>query len=106
MEEFQLKDKIAEISNLVGSVGQLAMVLQSIRGIGEIWSDKDASTGEKLLKTFETLTMVVPMVIAGYSGMVKAAGKLTTVTVGEMLAKSFYKSNSRRCNIIRSRCNS
>ena len=87
MEEFQLKDKIAEISNLVGSVGQLAMVLQSIRGLGEIWSDKDASTGEKLLKTFETLAMVVPMVIAGYSGMVKAAGKLTTVTVGEMLAK-------------------
>lgn len=87
MGEFQLKDKIAEISNLVGSVGQLAMVLQGIRGLGEIWSDKDASTGERLLKTFETLTMVVPMAIAGYSGMVKAAGKLTTVTVGEMLAK-------------------
>ena len=63
------------------------MVLQSIRGLGDIWSDKDVSTGEKLLKTFETLTMVVPMVIAGYSGMVKAAGKLTTVTVGEMFAK-------------------
>lgn len=50
---------IVALSNILSSV---AMSITTIKGMFETWSDEDMSFGDKLLSTFTSLGMVIPMV--------------------------------------------
>ena len=54
----------------------LAMAINAVQGLGDIWNDEDASIGEKVLQTIMTLGMVLPGVssaIAAFKAIKEAA---------------------------------
>jgi hypothetical protein len=40
----------------------VAMGINAIKSMGSIWSDEDASIGEKILATATSLSMVLPLI--------------------------------------------
>ncbi len=54
-----------QIVKFVGGLGQIAFGLEQITNLGDIWSDKDSTTGEKILQTFVSLSFVIPSLISG-----------------------------------------
>lgn len=50
------------IINMSSALMQFAMAANAIKTIGNIWSDENLSTGEKLLQTLTSLSMVLPAV--------------------------------------------
>ena len=56
--------KLSEGLTKFGSaVMQVSMFINGLKNIGSIWSNEDISTGEKLLQTFTSLSMILPIVI-------------------------------------------
>lgn len=50
------------LTTIGGAMMQLTMALNAIKSIGSIWSNEDISTGEKLLQTMMSLSMILPIV--------------------------------------------
>lgn len=50
------------IATIGGAMMSLTMALNAIKSIGNIWSNDDISTGEKLLQTMMSLSMILPIV--------------------------------------------
>ena len=50
------------IATIGGAMMQFTMALNAIKSIGSIWSNDDISTGEKLLQTMMSLSMILPIV--------------------------------------------
>lgn len=50
------------LATIGGAMMQLTMALNAIKSIGSIWSNEDISTGEKLLQTMMSLSMILPIV--------------------------------------------
>lgn len=72
------------------SLTSVASAIMSIKSLGQIWSDDDATIGEKILTTMTTLGMVIPMLTNafGAENIAKLAGlKLDGLTVAKTVAK-------------------
>ena len=72
------------------SLTSVASAIMSIKSLGQIWSDDDATTGEKILTTMTTLGMVIPMLTRAFDAenIAKLAGlKLDGLTVAKTVAK-------------------
>lgn len=54
---------IESITMLIGSVGSLAMGIQQLQNLGNIWANKDISAGQKILQTIINVSMSVGMLI-------------------------------------------
>ncbi len=52
---------------MAGALSTLAMGLQSVKGLIDVWNNDDMSFGEKMLTTFTTLATVIPMVTSAFS---------------------------------------
>lgn len=72
-EARNLKQAYKEIQNTANTVGQsivtlggaamqLGMAINSLKSLGNIWSDEDISLGEKLLQTMMSLSMILPVI--------------------------------------------
>lgn len=61
---------------LGSSIMSTAMAIQSIKSLGSIWADDDATIGEKILTTMTTLGMVIPTLTNAFSqqNLAKLAG--------------------------------
>ena len=46
-----------------GAISAVTGAIQSVVGLIDVWNDKDMSFGEKMLTTFSTLAMIIPMLI-------------------------------------------
>ena len=57
--------KIVAVGNLLSNV---AMSVSSIKGLFDTWNNEDMSFGDKLISTFTTLGMVIPMVTSSLMG--------------------------------------
>ena len=57
--------KIVAVGNLLSNV---AMSVSSIKGLFDTWNNEDMSFGDKLISTFTTLGMVIPMVTSSLIG--------------------------------------
>jgi hypothetical protein len=57
--------KIVAVGNLLSNV---AMSISSIKGLFDTWNNEDMSFGDKLISTFSTLAMVIPMVTTSLMG--------------------------------------
>lgn len=73
-DKMDLTKQVNNVTQFVGSLGQVATAITTLQGLGSIWDDEEASDGEKLLKTIETLAFTLPMLISGFGGMKSAVG--------------------------------
>lgn len=55
------------LTALANTISTTTMLLNSIFGLIDTWNNEDLSFGEKLLNTFTTLGMVLPMVITAFN---------------------------------------
>ena len=53
---------------VANTISNIAMSINAVKGLIDTWNNDDMSFGEKLLSTFTTLGMVIPMVTIALSG--------------------------------------
>lgn len=92
-ESLQLQNAIANITNVVGAVGQLVNAFQTFKNIGDIWSNQDLSVGEKLQQTVMNLAISLPILINAYntlkkSNILNSIQTIKTIKENEKLSKS------------------
>ena len=75
-----LKSMINNTVQAVGAVGQLAMSINYLRSMIEIFKNDELSFGEKTLQFIQNLSFMLPMVISGFSGLAKA---MATTAAGQ-----------------------
>lgn len=61
-QTFSIQQFATSAINAVGALGQLASSIQMLHSIGKMWTDDDVNTGEKILRTVESLGMILPMI--------------------------------------------
>lgn len=76
---------ITDWANSVVHVGQVlsqvSMGINAIQNLGKIFTDEDLSTSERIVQTFTSLSMLLPILGAGYEALIGT--KLLQVTVDE-----------------------
>lgn len=72
---------------LAGTLTTVAMGLQSIKGLIDVWNNEDMSFGEKLLTTFTTLGAVIPMVTSAFSKDTREKVFNTVASIANSVAK-------------------
>ena len=50
------------LTKIGSSLMQVSMAINGLKNIGNIWSNEDLSTGEKLLQTMTSLSMILPVI--------------------------------------------
>ena len=85
--KFKNPATFSAIVQLTGSISQITMAIQNLKNIGNIWSNSDISTGEKMAQTFSSIAMVIPMVIMGING-IKTAIKNLEMSSGILIGIS------------------
>ena len=90
LEQFRKVFNIQNIIQTVSAFGQLASAITSIKNLGNIWSNEDISTGDKLLQTVTNLGFALPMLVSSFKA-VAAALKLDALwTAISTAAKTAY----------------
>ena len=74
-----LQGMLTNIANVAGAIGNLAFAYQQIQSIGDIWSDDDLTSSEKIVQTITSLGMAIPMVV---QALVSLKGAFTFLTNG------------------------
>ena len=64
-------NKVTSYTNIVMKFG---MAIQSVKQLPNIWANNDLSTGEKLLQTLMSLSMIIPNLISGFSKLASVTG--------------------------------
>ena len=57
------------ILGFANALSSLGMIISSIKGLGDIFSDSDMSAGEKFVAVLTTLGLVLPMAISGVASL-------------------------------------
>lgn len=72
LDAFNLRRQIQiqDIANLAGSIGQLAFAVQSFQSLGDIFSNEDLTSAEKLNQAILNLSMTIPMLVSGFSDII------------------------------------
>ena len=93
------KNQVMSTGEMVVSFAQalssVAMALSMLKGLKDIWTNEDLSTGEKLLSTLTTLGMVIPMLITSYQALnvsqltVNASSLAATILNSGLIASLF-----------------
>jgi len=81
-----------KVTMLTNGVSLLSSAWMGLSSLGQIWTDDDISTGEKLAQTITTLSMTLPMVISSWQGLTGAMNN--------------YKASQEAINAIQSITNS
>ena len=55
--------------SVAGMVTSVCSAFQMLQGLVDVWNDKDATFGEKMLSTFSSLAMIIPMLISSFSAL-------------------------------------
>lgn len=72
---------------LAGTLSTVGMALQSVKGLIDTWNNEDMSFGDKLLQTFTTLAMVIPMVTSAFNKDTREKVLNTAASIANALAK-------------------
>lgn len=59
----ELPGYVEQLTSFASALAAVGMAINSIKSIGNIWSNKDATTGEKLVSTFTTLGFLIPSLV-------------------------------------------
>ena len=63
---FDLTKTIEGVTNLTGGIFNLTSGVETLLGLGDIWSNEDLTGGEKLLQTVSSLSFALPQMINGF----------------------------------------
>lgn len=86
-DAFKTEEIAQSVVKLTGSISQITMAIQNLKNIGNIWSNSDISTGEKMAQTFSSIVTVIPMIIMGING-IRTAIKTLEISSGILIAIS------------------
>ena len=75
-DRIDLTNTIKNITDLAGAVGQVSSGILALKNIGNIWSNEDLSTGEKILQTIMSLSTALPMLVSGFTAAKAVWAKL------------------------------
>lgn len=67
------------IMGFAGALSSLGMIISSIKGLGDIFSDSDMSAGEKFTAVITTLGLVLPMAISGVTSLKTGIAGLSAI---------------------------
>lgn len=72
LDAFNLRRQlqIQDIANLAGSIGQLAFAWQGFQSLGNIFSNEDLTSAEKLNQAILNLSMTIPMLVSGFADII------------------------------------
>lgn len=94
-EKVTSQQRVANIVNMTGAIGQLAFTWQSFQALGSLWSNDDLELGEKILQTVMNLAMSLPMAFqgivdfgTGFTNIVKAKQAAMTASTAANLAEA------------------
>lgn len=81
VKAFNQKTTIQQIGQVVGSLGQLAMAINQIRNLGNIFSNDDLTLTEKVEQSFMSLAMIIPSLVSVYETFVavKESNRIATL---------------------------
>ena len=81
VKAFNQKTTIQQIGQVVGSLGQLAMAINQIRNLGNIFSNDDLTLTEKVEQSFMSLAMIIPSLVSVYKTFVavKESNRIATL---------------------------
>lgn len=67
LKNLDLTKTIEGVTNLTGGIFNLTSGIETLLGLGNIWSNEDLTGGEKLLQTVSSLSFALPQMISGFS---------------------------------------
>ena len=74
---FDLTKTVENVTKLAGGFTNLAAGIETIKGLGDIWTDDNLTGGEKFLQTVTAIGFGLPQVVSGMSGMFQGIKGLT-----------------------------
>lgn len=63
------------VLSMASAMGNLYSVYNAVASIGSIWSDEDATTGEKIMSTIMTMSTLLPAVVGTFEALDKVMAK-------------------------------
>lgn len=87
VKAFNQKTTIQQIGQVVGSLGQLAMAINQIRNLGNIFSSDDLTLTEKIEQSFMSLAMIIPSLVSVYETFVAVKESNRIATLAEAAAE-------------------
>ena len=75
-DQIDFSQKISSIVDMAGAVGQIAMSLESLGSLKDIWGDDSVSATEKMNSTLLNLAITLPMVGSGIKDMLPGIQKI------------------------------
>lgn len=90
LSEQERQRVIADMTSIIGSVGQLGSALTSLTNIPTIWNNENLSTMQKFLQTMISLSMGTTQLVTGFQGLAKV-GNVYTATITALQAATLKK---------------
>lgn len=98
------QNMIEDFINIAGGLSQVTASIQALHNLGDIWSDEDASTGEKILSTIENLSFTIPMLVTGFKQMRESAKSVTAEGsyLSQFADKTYFMNTSNKLSAYKS----
>ena len=90
------KDALSNVTNVVGAMWELYAAMNAFKNLGDVWSDEDLSTGEKIEQTLINLAMIIPMVVGYFKTLSDVKGKDSIATIANTLAENLNAAAKER----------
>lgn len=96
LKGLETQEAIGNIANVVGAMWELYAAMNAFKNLGDVWSDEDLSTGEKIEQTLMNLAMIVPMVVGYFKTLSDVKGKDSIATIANTLAENLNAAAKER----------
>lgn len=91
-----MQEAISNVANVAGAMWELYAAMNAFKNLGEVWSNEDLSTGEKIEQTLMNLAMIVPMVVGYFKTLSDVKGKDSIATIANTLAENLNAAAKER----------
>lgn len=95
-EALSFKDALSNVTNVLGAMWELYAAMNAFKNLGDVWSDEDLSTGEKIEQTLMNLAMIIPMVVGYFKTLSDVKGKDSIATIANTLAENLNAAAKER----------
>lgn len=91
-----MQEAISNVANVAGAMWELYAAMNAFKNLGEVWSNEDLSTGEKIEQTLMNLAMIVPMVVGYFKTLSDVKDKDSIATIANTLAEKLNAAAKER----------
>lgn len=96
LKGLSMQEAISNVANVAGAMWELYAAMNAFKNLGEVWSNEDLSTGEKIEQTLMNLAMIVPMVVGYFKTLSDVKGKDSIATIANTLAEKLNAAAKER----------